>query len=256
MTRALPAHDSCLATYDRNLNPGAQPLKPRYSHLLFDLDNTLVDYHRAEAWALEQACGSLGVAWHEDVLKEYCTLNNAIWREFERGEIGPAELRVERMRRLSAALSIRFDPVRFSKAYLEYLSRTPFVVDGALRVVDMLRRACRICLLSNGFTSIQHPRIERTGLKLRADAIVISEEIGHAKPDTAIFDHASALLGHPAKSSMLMIGDNLSSDIQGGLNYGIDTCWYTPSAILSEEGPQPTHTIARLPELPAIVGVL
>jgi 2-haloacid dehalogenase len=183
----------------------------------------------------------------------YCTLNVAIWQEFERGEITAPQLRIERMRRFGAALGISTDPVAFSDTYLGFLKATPFVLDSALAVVDALRIACRICLLTNGFTAIQYPRIERTGLAPRADAIVVSEEIGCAKPDPAIFDHAFHLLGQPPRSATLVIGDNLTSDIQGGVDYGIDTCWFAPGTTLPDDAPRPTYTIQHLTELLPLV---
>ncbi|MCA9932829.1 MAG: HAD-IA family hydrolase, partial [Anaerolineales bacterium] len=108
-----------------------------------------------------------------------------------------------------------------------------------------------IAIITNGIAAVQRPRMARSPLQPFVEAFIISEEVGVAKPDPAIFDVAFAQMGEPQRTAVLIIGDSLSSDMQGGLNYGIDTCWYNPHG---HTGSLPvTYEIRQLADLPRIL---
>lgn len=109
-------------------------------------------------------------------------------------------------------------------------------------------------LITNGLAAVQRPRFASSSIGRFFPEVVISEELGIAKPDPAIFDHAFERIGRPAKDRVLMVGDNLGSDILGGVNYGIDTCWFNPEAASNGHEVEPVYEIRFLREILEILG--
>jgi 2-haloacid dehalogenase len=226
----------------------------RYPWLLFDADDKLFDYRRAEAEALVAAFGEQGIAFRPSWLGVYQRVNAAAWRALEEGRVTPARLRVQRFEELAAELGLEIDPPAFSTTYLAHLARQAHLIDGALAVVEALRPRHRIAVITNGLSEVQRPRLARSPLARLVGPLIISEEVGAAKPDTAIFEIALDRMGAPDRGDVLMIGDSLSSDIAGGLAAGIDTCWYNPEGRARSGSTAPAYEIRSLGELPPIVG--
>jgi putative hydrolase of the HAD superfamily len=226
-----------------------------YKFLIFDADNTLFDFSKSEAEALEKTSLFLGIETFEPEshIPLYKKINIKIWKEFEEGEISSERLKTERFRRYINALNFDASPEKMSSVYLTNLSQSVYLIPGALEVVSALYPQKHMCMITNGLTSVQKPRIESSGIKSYFSAILISEEIGIAKPDRQIFRLAMDKIGSEKKEEILMIGDNLNSDIRGGLNFGIDTCWYNPSKESNPTDIFPTYEISLLKELFAIV---
>jgi len=199
-----------------------------YQWLLLDADNTLFDYDAAEAQALAATFAAFDLAFAPPHAAAYREINDAIWQAFERGEIAQEVLRVERFRRLFAALGVETDPAAFSARYLEHLGQAANLVPGAETVLRALHGRVELALITNGIAAVQRSRLACSGLDRYLDAVLISEEIGASKPDRAIFDAAFAAMGHPSQEAVLIVGDSLTSDMAGGAAYGIDTCWFNP----------------------------
>lgn len=228
----------------------------KYRFLLFDADNTLFDFSRSEAEALEKTFLSFGFPDYDaDVhLPLYLEINKEIWSELELGEIDQKNLKSERYRRFFKVLSIDLSPEEFGDRYLINLSQTVYLVEGAEEILDYLSESGRtLSLVTNGITTVQKPRIESSGIADRFHSILISEEIGAAKPGKDFFEIAFRSSGNPDRTESLIIGDNLSSDILGGFSYGIDTCWFNPDKLPHHGETVPTYTIDRLEELKNIV---
>jgi 2-haloacid dehalogenase len=201
---------------------------PSYRWLLFDADGTLFDYDRAERAALEQALGQIGVSFAPGQLTAYRRINQALWQAVERGEITPGMVKVRRFERLLEAIQVESSPSALSADYLERLANCSELLEDAETVLGALRRKYRIAILTNGLKEVQRGRLARSAIRSYVSEIIISEEVGAAKPAKAFFDSALARLGHPPKREVLMIGDGWASDIQGAVQYGIDACWYNP----------------------------
>lgn len=221
----------------------------KYEVVLFDADGTLFDFARAEAFALENAFREVSLPYLPEYLEDYKVINHATWRQFERGEVSSLELRTLRFERFCSKIGIDTNPESMSTRYLSWLAQARFLIDGAERVVGMLSDRCRLAIVTNGLKDVQNGRFGRSPIRRYFDAIVISEEIGIQKPDPAIFVHALELLGHNDKTTVLMVGDSLTSDIQGGVNFGIDTCWFNPDGNTALKSPVPNHVVRRLDEL-------
>ncbi len=221
----------------------------KYRWLLFDVDNTLFDFDAAELKALARTFLQFGRDYTPEIGERYHQINHDLWQAFERGEITAVQLRTTRFQKLFQTIGFQADPAAFSDVYLGNLATFPDLIDGAAELVPCLSRTHQLALITNGLSDVQRPRLAASPIGDCFTAVTISDEIGVAKPDTGIFDAAFAVMGQPAKSDVLIIGDSLTSDIRGGANYGIDTCWYNPAGQLNPNGLTPTYEIRHLHEM-------
>jgi len=225
----------------------------RYDWVFFDADGTLFDYPAAEAAALRGAFAGCGLRFDSGVGPLYSEINAAIWREYELGEITQGRLRTERFERLFERLGMSADPAEFSRRYLVILGGQTALLDGAEAIVRGLHGKLGLLLLTNGLADVQRPRFAASAIGEFFSEIVISEEVGVAKPDPAIFDLAFDRIGRPPRSSVLVVGDSLTSDVAGGIAAGLDTCWYNPAGVANGHGVEPTYEIRSLADLLEIV---
>jgi 2-haloacid dehalogenase len=221
----------------------------KYGYLLFDLDGTLFDYDKAESDALKNTFFHFGFEYDFEFLTQYRELNHVIWQEFEKGNISQRELKTKRFDQLANALNLNFDSTRFSDNYLLNLSKGTSLLNGAEELLKSLFGKTKLYLITNGLTIVQRPRIKNSVIGKFFDGIIISEEVGFAKPQKEIFDLAFDIMDNPAKKEVLMIGDSLTSDIAGGINYGIDTCWYNPNVQKMDKNIKPTYLIRGLKQI-------
>ncbi len=225
----------------------------KYKWLLFDADGTLFDYDRAEFTALTRALERVGLAFEPGHIEVYRHINAGIWQDFEAGRITQDRLKSRRFELLFEALDVTADPHLFSERYLHHLSECSDLIDGAGEVVQQLSGRAGLIMITNGLKAVQRPRFGRSPILDHFTDVMISEEIGSAKPDGAIFDEAFRRMGGPPKSEVMIIGDSLTSDIKGGLDYGIDTCWFNPLRKDRDPDVPCRYEIARLNELLSIV---
>lgn len=219
-----------------------------YTTLLFDLDHTLFDSDVAEAAAFDDTLRSAGAEDPTDYFPTFAAINTDLWAKVEQGVLSPNEVRHLRFEMLIDATDLATDSVEMGDRYVWGLGNNGELYEGAMDVLDTLAASATLALITNGIGEVQRTRIDRVGIEHFFDAIIISGEVGEAKPGTEIFDIAFEQLGMPDKAAALMIGDNLGSDIQGGINYAIDTCWYNPER-RSSNGVLTTHEITSLSAL-------
>lgn len=223
-----------------------------YTTVLFDLDFTLFDSETSEPEAFENLCTTFGFEATDAIIESFLAINKRLWAAVEAGDLTPNDVKTERFAELAAANDLDADPVAMADTYVYGLGAFGGLYPGAREMLDDVEHMATLALITNGIGEVQRTRIERLDLDRYFDAIVISGEVGTAKPGRQIFDIAYERLGQPDRTTSLMIGDSLSSDIQGGIGYGIDTCWYDKAS-----GPAPTvavtHHINQLAEIPAIV---
>ena len=230
-----------------------------YDWILLDADNTLFDYDTAESVALETTLAHFGLDGGPQMLTAYRRVNGALWQAFERGEVDQETIKVQRFHALLAELSPlatqMVDATELAARYLINLSHGGFLLDGALELIEALADHFQLAVLTNGLTSVQRPRISNSPLFPYLQHIIISEEVGASKPRPDIFDIAFARMGQPAKSRVLMVGDSLTSDMRGGHDYGLDTCWFNPAGAPNDSDISLTYEIRRLAELPTLLGL-
>jgi 2-haloacid dehalogenase len=226
----------------------------RYSWILFDADDTLFDFKRSARYALGQTLVDFQIAPTEAHFQVYEGINHEAWLAFERQEITATDLRRIRFERFMDAIGEYREPVEMNAHYLQLLSQTRFMLNGAVELVATLKsKHYKMGLITNGLHEVQRPRIRFAEMDKYFDVIVVSDEIGISKPHKGFFEHSFEQMGYPEKSEVIVVGDSLNSDIKGGINYGVDTCWYNPKGSSNLTEHQPTFQIQRLEELYIIV---
>ena len=226
-----------------------------YQWLFFDADGTLFDFEKSQAIALEQVFLHHEIPYDISQLTVFRQINTELWQELEQKRMTPGALKVRRFELLLATLGMKHAPEPFGEVYLKYLGESACLIGGAYELLQSLHGKYRIAILTNGLRMVQRSRLSRSAIRDCVSEIIISDEIGFAKPAREYFDVAFARAGNPAKNSVLMIGDGWSSDIIGAAQYGIDTCWYNPGRLPRPAWPAITCEIASLEELPAWLGV-
>ena len=198
-----------------------------YKWLLFDADNTLMDFDHASRLAMELSFKYYGLYLTDDNYKVYKTVNHQVWNEFEKGEIDAITLRSKRFQLLFDWLNIKpTAPEEFGTRYLEELSIHNSPYDGVENLLLELKKDYKISIITNGLKEVQRPNYNRRGWDRIFDSIIVSDEIGVQKPKQKFFEHAWQSIDHDFdKSNALVIGDNIFSDIKGGQGFGLDTCW-------------------------------
>lgn len=222
----------------------------KYEVILFDADETLFDFKKSEREAFRKAMIDMGIEYDEDYhFKIYHEINTKIWREFEEGLITQEKLKVERFRRLADKLSIKLDEYEIAELYMDYLSEASFLYDESIELLEELKEKYKLIIITNGLTKVQDKRIRKSKIAKYFKDIIISEEVAISKPNAEIFHHALDKINYHDKKKVLMVGDSLTSDIQGGINAGIDTCWYNPNEYINNTNIKPTYEIKSLFQL-------
>jgi len=226
----------------------------KYKLVLFDADGTLFDFEKASEEALKKAFKKFEIdSWNSETMTIYRKVNKQIWDEFELKQISASNLKAERFRRFFIAISVEnADPKEFGDYYLLSLSQNTDLIEGAEDLVKWCYGKFNLGIITNGLTSVQKPRFNNSILNIYFEHYIISEDIGFAKPHTEIFDYSFNKFEHIDKNSAIIIGDNLTSDIKGGNDYGIDTCWINQFGA-SKNSIIPTYEIKDLVELKTIL---
>ncbi|MGY3702895.1 noncanonical pyrimidine nucleotidase, YjjG family [Vagococcus martis] len=207
----------------------------KYQYVIFDIDNTLLDFSRSEYYALQKVFATYGVVFNEKTFNQYKEINHDLWDQLEDGKISKDVVLKERFKRFFLANNIVVDGVLVDKQYRSFLEERNDVMDGA---IDLLRE-----LKSNGYTvfagtngvgQTQRKRLASAGLSDLFDALYISEEVGFEKPDVRFFDYIFNDARIKDLSTVVMIGDSLSSDIEGAKRVGIDSIWFSNGSETSD----------------------
>ena len=222
-------------------------------NVLFDLDDTLFDFHKAEKIALTKTLVHFGIDPTEETLALYSTINAAHWKRLELGEISREEVKVGRYRELFKTIGVECDPVKATAYYESMLAIGHYFMPGAPELLEELYRKYRLYIVSNGTAKVQEGRIGSSGIAKYMDGIFISQILGANKPDKQFFDICFAEIPDFSLSETVIIGDSLSSDIKGGINAGITTVWFNPKGIENDNDIKPDCTIKELSEVPGLL---
>lgn len=225
-----------------------------YKYLLFDLDETLLDFKKAEAEAITSVFKKHGINSDEETVKMYSAINNSCWKRFEKGEITRDEIYTERFNILGERLEISFNVEKVSECYFATLSKCGPIFPEAFDLLDKLRKKGYVmAAVTNGALVSQTGRIVVSGIAgFFNGGIYISEVVGYKKPQREYFDFVLKALGDPPKDQVLVLGDSVSGDIKGAVGAGLDCCLVNLRGTEPQVDTKPTYTVTALSDIPNI----
>ena len=221
--------------------------------VLLDLDNTILDFDKAEKTALGRAFTALGVAYDEALLKRYNAINIQHWEMLEDGLLTRDQVLVKRFEALYREYGIEADADRSQALYEHLLSEGHWFLPGAEELLETLAGEYRLFLCSNGSAQVQEGRIASAGIAPYFERIFVSEHMGANKPEKRYFDLCFAEIPGFDRERTVMLGDSLTSDIRGGINAGVKTCWFNPRGKENPGPVVPDYEIRTLGEFPALL---
>lgn len=239
-------------------------MKSRFKAILWDVDGTLLDFLYAQRIAIVGCLEKIGVTATDEMVSRYSAINDSYWKKLELGLVTKEELHVRRFTDWFDEYGITgVDVDAFRKEYLDTLSNTYRYIDDSLEICKSLKGKLRQYVITNGVTSVQENKLRISGFYDLMDDIFISEQIGTPKPKAEFFDYCLEAMDGLAREELLIVGDSLTSDIKGGVQYGIPTCWYRqPGYLENEPGMRevyenftPDYEISHLQELYHILGI-
>lgn len=221
--------------------------------ILIDLDNTLIDFNECARHSIINAFSELGFTYTDKVFETFITENVKIWKRLEKGEITKPQLRADRWNIILKKLGIDFDGTVLEEMFENGVAKGAYAVDGAYELLDYLKDKYKLYIVSNGFRFVQESRLKIGNFEKYFCDVFVSEDIGIPKPAKEFFDYCFEKLGNPDKNDTILIGDSLSADIIGGINYGIDTIWFNKNNEPLPNNIEPTYTVNTLKEIQKIL---
>jgi 5'-nucleotidase len=220
-------------------------MKIPYQWVLFDADETL--FHFDDFTGLKKMLSSFNVEFTRQDYEFYQAINKPLWVQYQNNVITSEQLHQQRFKHWAEKLGVTSQDL--NSAFMTAMADICAPIDGATSLLNALRGKAKMGIITNGFFELQKIRLEYTGLQDYFDILVISEQVGFAKPHRGIFDHALSLMGEPSREHVLMVGDNPDSDILGGINAGLHTCWLNRHGKLLPKGIQPHYQVSSLQAL-------
>ncbi len=221
--------------------------------LLLDLDDTILDFHKAERLAIAKTFEGFGIVPTEEVLHRYHLINKACWERLEKKEWTREQVLVNRFGLLFQEQGVQADPTACARAYERNLSIGHYFLPGAEEAVEALSKKYRLFLVSNGTASVQKGRMTSANLYRFFEKVFVSQELGHNKPAREFFDKAFAQIPDFDPKKALIVGDSLTSDILGGINAGVATCWVNPNHLPGREDIPADYEIEGIHQLEVLL---
>ena len=221
----------------------------KYKYLLFDADDTLLDFKAAEEVALKTVLKNNGLPHDDQTVKTYSVINLKYWKAFEKGEIERDQIFPLRFGEFLGVLGSDKDPMEINSQYFEALRQVHIMLPDADELVDYLVGKYKLYIITNGVAKTQHLRLKESGLQDKFDGIFISEELECQKPSLEYFNKVLAAIGNPRKEECLVLGDSISSDILGGKNIGVDTVWVNVRDLKNYTDITPDYVVTNLKDL-------
>lgn len=220
----------------------------KYTTLLFDVDDTILDFKAAELQGLSKLFEHYGYHLNDSLLKRYQIVNQGLWKAFEENKCTREEVLNTRFGLFFEQLGKKVDSVAVEKEYRQYLNQGSQRLGNSLDIIADLADKADLYVVTNGVAKTQYQRLEAAKLLPYFKDIFVSETIGYQKPRIEFFQHVFNKIAPVDLAKTVIIGDSLSSDIKGGQNAGIDTIWLNAN---QQETPtiKPTYTIQNLDDL-------
>ena len=227
----------------------------RFDVVLWDVDGTLLDFLAAEKAVIQSLFQEFGLGRCTDgMLARYSEINREYWRKLERGEMSKQQILVKRFEDFfrEEGLDVSLGEA-FNAAYQVRLGDTIVFCDDSKALVESLRGKVRQYVVSNGTVTAQTKKLRRSGFDQLMDGVFLSEELGYEKPAIEFFDHVFRVIQAPDKDRVLIVGDSLTSDMEGGFRAGIKTCWYNPEGLPCAAPEKIDYEIQNLQEIKKIL---
>jgi len=209
----------------------------KYKHILFDLDETLLDFHLSETIAFKKALAEAGIPYSEDLRQFYSAYNQSLWKKLERKETTKPELLVERFRAVIERTGVSFDPIELNSLYTSFLSQSGIFLPGAEAFLTSLVSGDHphLYIITNGNKMTVKGRVADSGMMRFVEDVFVSDTIGANKPSPVFFNYVIDKIGCSDLSSYLVVGDSLTSDIQGAINAGMPCVLFSASGNFPSE---------------------
>ena len=221
--------------------------------VMLDVDDTLLDFKKAEYAALKKAFAELGVPTDDELLAEYSLINISQWELLEEGKLTRAQVMVRRFEILFERHGISCSGAVANELYEDYLAVGHYFIDGAPELLEALKDKYDLYIASNGATKVQAGRLASAGIEPYFKGIFVSESMGVDKPSREYFELCFARMENFDPERTIIVGDSLTSDIRGGINAGIKTCWLNPRRRPARDDIKPDWEISSLYELPPLL---
>lgn len=228
----------------------------RFTTILWDLDQTILDFNKSMDYAIRLSFERLGLDIDDEKVALYSGINDSYWKRLERGEITKQEVLYGRFFTLFEKLGItERKPEEIEEIYQDELGNVFFFQDEADKLLPELKeKGFKQYIVTNGVNRTQEKKIRLSGLDKIVDGVFVSELIGYPKPMKEYFDACFAMMGDITREECILVGDSITSDMQGGVNAGIATCWYNPDRNVNSLGVPIDYEIRDLRELPLLLG--
>ena len=220
-----------------------------YDWVLFDADKTLFDFN--DKLGLEKLFAQHDFGFSEYEYQQYKTTNTNLWHDFEAGKIDSSKIKTTRFKPWEKQFNMKSSQI--NDRFIEMMIEICQPITGAIDLINNLHPKVNLGMITNGFNDLQQKRLKKNGLCEKFKIVVTSEEATHAKPSKKIFDYAFKKMNQKNKDRVLMIGDNLDTDILGGQKYGIHTCWFNPYNKPMANHIVPQYQVSQLCELESII---
>ena len=224
--------------------------------LFLDLDDTILDFHKAERIALAKTLRDFGLEPTDEVLTRYHIINRLHWEALERGEMTRDQVLEGRFQMLFSEMGKSVEPAAVARGYEQNLGIGHYFLPGAQEAVERLHEKYRLFLASNGTASVQHSRLTSAGLYPYFEKVFVSQEIGFNKPSKEYFERCFAQIPGFDPEKAIMVGDSLTSDILGGIRAGIKTCWVNPGHLPPRADIPADYEIENLSQLESLLETL
>ena len=206
-------------------------VNPKYTHLFFDLDNTLWDFDRNARLAMQATVCDLKldrqIQDFDRFYDFYETVNTRLWEAYRKQEIRKNELITKRFSDTLQEFGILQNPEAMNEKYLQLMVEQDCLIEGAYELLTELnKRKFHLQIITNGFAEVQRNKLSKCSINHYFEHVFTSEEVGYPKPDIRIFKHAIRS-SNAKKGKSIMIGDNWDTDILGARNYGIDQIFFS-----------------------------
>lgn len=226
--------------------------KKQYKAVFIDIDDTLLDFKKCSQKALEESCKSIGIKYSSELYEYFHKVDKALWDRQKLGEIKVEQVLQMRFETLCNSLVEKVDPSLFNKKFQESLAKTAVLIDGAEEILHYLSLKYKLFAASNGILDMQTSRLKLSGLYGYFNKLFVSDVIGFEKPDRRFFIHCLKKSNYKSRE-VLFIGDSWEADVEGAMQVGIDSCWFSKVQKDSKEINKPLYQIEELIELQELV---